>query len=289
MRGPMSASLESFRSAPNVIFIDGDNDLEPTSELSGYYRGLGCRHVVVLGRSAETFASFAAGDPPASVVAVGDAASTRAVQRYSAYIGPLNGKWCIDIGPRDFLFFPNAETRKLADLCQFLTDERRTTFFTIRLDVYADPEGERPALGPGSARWFFDTKGYSVTDDQSLNMHLWQGGFVERFPQSLGLSHRRHLSRISLYKASRDVMNAEDGVSLLPRRHNAAVCDWHLSPTGCVISDAAYRRWLSWYDGLNASEKRLARDQLLSAPRQVLDWSTSTLIDLGFMNRGQWF
>ncbi len=256
-----------------------------------HYRDQGFRHVVLLspdGASPGEDVRRMEGIDLRSITLVGGVAGTTLAALLRRR---LVGAWCLFVDDGDILVYPWRERRTIADLCQFVFDEQRRSFFTIRLDLYRDPEEGPARYQPGAPGWRFDHHGFSVREDAHRGSHIWEGGFTQRFLGEPPVISRfaSGLSRISLVLPDGLIAMSEDLQFVRPRRHNRPVSPWHLSPTGCVLSDRAWQEWMSWYQTLPEARRSRVREQLLSAPHLPADVSSEVLMEAGLMNCGQWF
>lgn len=196
-------------------------------------------------------------------------------------------KWSLILRSGELLLYPHFETRTISDLCQFLFDEHRRSFFAILLDLYRrdDDDGEA-GVAYGSGNWNFDRYGYDFAFNEFVQADLWHGGFLYRFPDVYREFGREHISRVPLVRAGFRTIATKDLILALPRRLNWASCSTHLSPTGCVVSDRAFQFWKS-QSTAGAAESR--RDKLVSAPSLPMRWRHRDLTTNGFMNAGQWY
>jgi hypothetical protein len=193
-------------------------------------------------------------------------------------------RWSLLLRAGEFLLYPYVETRTLPDLCQFLFDEGRRSLFCISLDLY--PIGANGGgLTSGSSNWAFDRFGYSFKFDEISQVDRWHGGFLYRFPNHLRAFGRPDLSRTPLTRTGRRVCHTRDLNLALPRRLNLANSTFHLSPTGCIVSNHAYRFFM-WRGSKDEPGDVIAK--LTSAPRLEMDWRHQSLVTNGLMNEGQW-
>lgn len=199
--------------------------------------------------------------------------------------------WSIVLKAGEFLLYPFVASRTIADLCKFLFDETRFTFFALRLDAYPLTH-EANTLSRQPSDWGVDRFGYHFAFDRQLQMDLWAGGFLQRFtfpPTTPWRDNFTNLSRIPMMRAGRRRCHGRDFVSVLPPHLNQACSAWHLSPTGCIVSAHAYQSFKAIHDGhATAPNSEEVWAKLRSAPHLRLNWKHEQLVDAGLMNLGQW-
>jgi hypothetical protein len=194
-------------------------------------------------------------------------------------------RWSLLLKAGELLLYPHFERRSLTDLCQFLFDEGRRSFFAIVLDAYPARAGDDPPFAPGAEGWAIDHFGYAFEFNELMQVDRWHGGFLYRYPDLLGRYGRPHIARTPMIRAGYRTYHTRDLTLALPRRLNLANSPHHLSPTGCIISDNAYEFWLARIDR-NRRDEELRK--LTSAPQLAFGWRHDELAEKGFMNLGQW-
>jgi len=175
-------------------------------------------------------------------------------------------QWCLILKAGDILAYPFFETRTIPDLCQFLFNEHRDTFFALQLEAY-HPSLDAKPLRDGAPGWRIDSHGYDFTFDDGLNADLWRGGLSSRTE-----GHDDHISRIPLYRLTGKIFPRADIKLVIPSRFNLACAAQHLSPTGCVLSDRAFRRWAKGMRAAPSDDVARRREKLLSAPHIEVKW-----------------
>lgn len=79
--------------------------------------------------------------------------------------------WCVSLDADELLVYPNCETVKLRDFCDFLDTEGAETFFTFLLDMYPDNGIENAIYTPGQP--FLDFSPYFDRDYKFVDrIHL---------------------------------------------------------------------------------------------------------------------
>lgn len=191
----------------------------------------------------------------------------------------LAGRWVLWLWNGEFFVFPYGETRTLADLAQFLDDERRVSVFTYALDLYADdlPREREP---PEEARLFFDRLGYHAFPRPDRQLRLF-GGLGWRF-EELTPAHMHQLGRATLLRPARGVHMGRDLLFEDPA-YSSVSAPWHHSPTAAVMT---LRR--SWRIFAHPRFPDLRRS-LHWHGTTPFEWSSRQLLELGMIEPGQWF
>ncbi len=203
----------------------------------------------------------------------------RAHKALTEVLKALTGRWVTWLWAGEFLFYPFAESRNLAELTGFLTDERRKMLYCYALDLYAAqmPRGDQD---PKDCGLHFDRIGYQPFPiaDKGLNLH---GGLGWRF-EELSPAEMHQIGRSTLIKV-------EEGMTLDRfwrfghPDFDSVSCPWHNSPTGAVMSlRRSYR--ITAHPGF----ADVASD-LMWQGSVPFDWSSRQLLELGMIEPGQWF
>jgi len=205
----------------------------------------------------------------------------------------VNG--CIAAGPgtwfyycynAEYLFFPFCEHRSVAELCAFVTEERRDTVLSYVIDLYAGDLWAHPgAVSLDDAH--LDRSGYYALarTDRHNNPAERQldffGGLRWRFEEHIPPGRRR-IDRVSLFRAKPGLTLRADHTFNDPE-YNTYACPWHHSPTAAIcsfrVAKALKRNPGSSFD-INSFRWHN------SAP---FEWHSQQLLTLGLMEPGQWF
>ncbi|MDE4175364.1 hypothetical protein PXK01_14470 [Phaeobacter sp. PT47_59] len=197
------------------------------------------------------------------------------------------GCWLYYCYNAEFLFFPFCETRTVAEMLAFHTEEKRSAMLTYVIDLYAgDLEAQPDAVSLSDA--YLDKSGYyaqaryigtnSTPEERQLDFF---GGVRWRHEEHIPWTSRK-IDRISLFRARADL-------ELLPNHtfniaeYNTYACPWHHNLTAAICS---FR-----------TAKALKRNPGSSFDIQTFRWRNSVpfewhsrqLLDLGLMEPGQWF
>lgn len=271
-----------FKAGPVALIFDEDGVM--LSETVAHHLRLGFAAVWVFGRNPVV------GTHPRPVrfvpePAANPAALAAAVSRASAKAG---GGWLYWGYNAEFLMFPFCETRRIADLTAFLREERRDAALAYAIDLYAGQSGtETPGVSMVDA--WMDGQGYYAASRPDPKNHGYPkerqldffGGLGWRFEEHVAPLDRR-IDRGALFRSGRRVALQPDR-TLTPDALNTFACAWHHSPTVCVLS---FRR-----------AKALCQLPAVTLPDNGFrwagsvrcDWTSRQLLELGFMEPGQWF
>ncbi len=206
-----------------------------------------------------------------------------AVNRIIAAAPPVWLYYCYNA---EFLFYPFCETRSVAEMLAFHTEERRDAVLTYVVDLYAgDLAADPEAVSLSDA--FIDKSGYYALARPDENGHPKErqldffGGLRWRFEEHIPPA-RRKIDRIALFRA-------KPGLHLRPdhtfndEEYNTYSCEWHHNLTAAICS---FR-----------TAKALKANAGSTFDIHTFRWHNSTeftwhsqqLLDLGLMEPGQWF
>jgi hypothetical protein len=200
----------------------------------------------------------------------------------------LPGRWIYFCFNAEFLFFPFCETRTVRDLLAFHTGERRRSMAACVVDLYA-PNLVTCPDGVSLACPHLDVAGYYALDHRDPD-NGWQpkdrqieifGGLRRRFEEHVPHDARR-IDRVPLFRARRG-LSLRDDLSFSDEEMNTRSCPWHRNVTAAVCSFRAAKA-LRRNPG-----SRAAIDSFRWRGSRRFDWSSEQLMDLGFMEAGQWF
>ncbi|MEM6624089.1 MAG: hypothetical protein AAF674_17845 [Pseudomonadota bacterium] len=235
---------------------------------------LGAASVLILG---ETGPLPRAACPTFQISDIGRGRET--VAQLNRLIDALDGRWILWHWNAEFFFFPFCETRRLADLTTFLSDERRPALYTYALDLYSYelPDGQVP---PEEAGLSFDVSGYHAFPEGNQQLTVY-GGLGWRF-QEFAPPEMSQIGRASLFRASKGVHMGRDFRFLDPD-YAAVACPWHNSPTGALMSLRRAYRVMAHPDFGDA------RSRVTWQGSRRFDWHSGQLLELGMIEPGQWF
>lgn len=208
-----------------------------------------------------------------------------AVNRVSAL---LPGAWIHFCHNAEYLFYPFCETRSIADVATFQTEERRDTLFTPIVDLYAGdfsahPDGvSRSAALLDSIGYYAlaredPTRGWQVKERQ-IDLY---GGLRWRFEEHVPWTRRR-IDRVSFFRA-RPGLELRGDFTFTIEEYNTLACPWHHNLSGAVCSFRTAKA-LRINPGSREAIPTFAWSH--SVP---FSWGSRQLLDLGLMEPGQWF
>ncbi|SDY35639.1 hypothetical protein [Citreimonas salinaria] len=217
-----------------------------------------------------------------------DAAEPDAVLRAVSRIADAApGRWFYWGYNAEFLFYPFAETRRVGEMLSFHAQERREAMLTYVIDLYAGDLGRHPDAVALDDAWL-DRMGYYAAAridpatakprERQLDIH---GGLRWRFEEHVP-PDRRRIDRIALFRARRGLTLRPDH-TLSVEEMNTYACPWHNSLTAAVMSFRAAKALRFNPDSREAIDTFRWRN---SVPFQ---WHSRQLLDLGFIEPGQWF
>ncbi|MFZ5962022.1 hypothetical protein ACOXXX_03645 [Thalassococcus sp. BH17M4-6] len=198
------------------------------------------------------------------------------------------GVWIYYCYNAEYLFFPFAETRTVAELLAFHTEERRDAMLTYVIDLYAGDLWRYPnAVSLDEA--YMDRSGYYALarPDPANHNHPkerqldFYGGLRWRYEEHVP-QVRRKIDRIALFRA-KPGLKLRDDHTFSDEEYNTYACPWHNNLTSAIVS---FR-----------TAKALKSNPGSTFDIQTFRWHNSTpfewhsrqLLDLGLMEPGQWF
>lgn len=196
------------------------------------------------------------------------------------------GTWLYYGYNAEYLFFPFSDHRRVTELLEFHTQERRPAMLSYVIDLYA-PDLSRFPDAVSIEEAMFDAKGYYALArrdrdgnhfDRQLNFY---GGLRWRFEEYLP-ENRRRLDRISLFRAApglRIGMNHRFN----DEEYNTYSSPWHNNLTSAVMSFRVAKALLR----NPGSRNNISAFTWRNSTR--FEWSAQQLMDLGLMEPGQWF
>jgi len=196
------------------------------------------------------------------------------------------GIWFFCCYNAEYLFFPFCETRSVGEMLAFHAEERRDAMLAYVIDLYADDLTRFPD-GVSRETAMFDGAGYySLTrmgtdnrpKDRQLDMF---GGLRWRFEEHIP-QHRRRIDRIALFRA-KPGLRIDGGYLFNDEEYNTYACPWHHNLTAAICSFRAAKALRT-----NPSS-RFAVESFTWGESLRFDWTSRQLLDLGFIEPGQWF
>ncbi|TKB45174.1 glycosyltransferase family 2 protein [Thalassotalea mangrovi] len=91
-----------------------------------------------------------------------------------------SGHWCLTCDPDEFLVYPKQEEMDLKQLCQYLQQTHRPSFYTNMVDMYGKGALKECLYQPGSdplqSHPYFDRSGYFYRENKAYSSLWAQGG-----------------------------------------------------------------------------------------------------------------
>lgn len=215
--------------------------------------------------------------------------------------------WCLTVDPDELLIFPYCEERNLHELTEFLDSEKKENFFCLMLDMYSKvPVSEAhcaPQQHPLEVTPYFDPDGY-VQNPNPINWDVFiQGGPRRRVVFHDNPEKAPALNKTPLIKWKWHYSYISSMHCAIPKRLNRPHARDHLSPTGCILhfkflsvlqtkaqeeierkehydNSIEYKKYSRFIDD--------AEDRLYYSESKKFE-NSKQLINLGLMNKGQWF
>ena len=207
-------------------------------------------------------------------------------QEMNAIISALPRQWIYCCYNGEYLFYPFCESRSIGEMIAFTTEERRMTIPTTVVDLYAGNLRQSPD-GVDVTNTYLDRLGYYEQirqDDQNVPLERQVnifGGLRRRFEEHVPWKKRR-LDRVALFQAVRGLKFQPDFTFNRPE-FNTISCPWHHNVTAAIGSFRAAKS-LRRNPG-----SRNAISSFQWPGSEQFKWHSQHLMDLGFMEPGQWF
>ncbi|MEM9395541.1 MAG: hypothetical protein AAGA38_16900 [Pseudomonadota bacterium] len=266
-----------------VALIFAEDGVELASTLQ-HHLDKGFRETVLFGAGALPLPETLAGQVHRVDFQVSGRASVAEVVTRVSVEAP--GTWFYWGYNAEYLFYPFAETRSVGELLAFHAEERRDAMVTYVIDLYA---GDLAATPTGVARddAFFDRIGYFSLDrhgegnERLERQHDIYGGLRWRFEEHVSPELRR-IDRVGLFRAKPGLELREDFTFSDPE-YNTIACKWHHNLTAAVCSFKAAKALKANPGSTHAIDSFRWQN---SVP---FKWSSAQLLELGFIEPGQWF
>ncbi|MDJ0995547.1 MAG: hypothetical protein QNI90_18355 [Dinoroseobacter sp.] len=266
-----------------VALIFAEDGVELASTLQ-HHLDKGFRAVVMLGAKAlQVPEELAARVHRVGFEERGRAVVAKAVTRIAA---AAPGTWFYWGYNAEYLFYPFAETRSVAELLAFHSEERRDAMVTYVVDLYAGDLKDAPG-GVARDQACFDRIGYYALARHSADGARLErqqdiyGGLRWRFEEHVPYETRR-IDRIGLFKAKPGLVLRPDFTFSEPE-YNTISCQWHHNLTAAVCSFRAAKALKSNPGSAQAIQSFHWQN---SVP---FEWTSQQLLELGFIEPGQWF
>ena len=198
------------------------------------------------------------------------------------------GEWFYYGYNAEYLFHPFCETRNVAEMLAFHTEERRDAVLTYVIDLYSDDLQAHPnAVSLDNAH--LDRSGYYALARKDLENQGhpkerqldFYGGLKWRYEEHVP-AHRRKIDRIALFRAKPGLVLRPDD-TFNDEEYNTYACPWHHNITAAVCSFRTAKA-LKTNPG---STDTIETFKWHNSAR--FEWHSRQLLDLGLMEPGQWF
>ncbi len=208
------------------------------------------------------------------------------VDTVNRIIDAAPGIWLYYCFNAEYLFYPFCETRSVAEMLTFHTEERRDAVLTYVVDLYAADLGEFPdAVCIEDAH--LDKSGYYALgrtgeDGNPRDRQLdFFGGLRWRFEEHVPPASRK-IDRIALFRAKKG-LRLRANHTFSDEEYNTYSCPWHHNITAAICSFRTAKALRG-----NAGSAFEIHDFRWhnSTP---FSWHSSQLLNLGLMEPGQWF
>lgn len=196
------------------------------------------------------------------------------------------GIWLYYCYNAEFLFYPFCETRSVAELLAFHTEERRDAMLTYVVDLYASDLAATPsAVSTEDA--FLDRSGYYALSRPDVIGHPKErqldffGGLRWRFEEHIP-KEKRKIDRIALFRSKKG-LTLRDDHTFSDEEYNTYACPWHNNITAAICSFRTAKALKS-----NPGSK-FEIENFRWHNSTPFKWHSQQLLDLGLMEPGQWF
>lgn len=188
----------------------------------------------------------------------------------------------------EYLYYPFCESRTVAEMLAFHTEERRDAMLCYVVDLYAgDLDRHSSAVSLEDAH--LDKSGYYAlarknvaNADQPLDRQLdFFGGLRWRYEEHVP-APRRNIDRIALFRA-KPGLKLRANHTFSDEEYNTFACPWHHNLTAAVCSFRTAKA-LKANPGSTFDIHNFRWHN--STP---FEWHSRQLLDLGLMEPGQWF
>lgn len=195
------------------------------------------------------------------------------------------GKWIYYGFNAEYLYFPFCDTRSILDAITFMEEERREAVFTYTIDLYphdleAHPNGIDIETAHMDRNGYYGMERFEGPDKIERQPEIF-GGLRWRFEEHVPWVKRR-IDRISMFKASKGLEIGVD-LRLNAPEMNTVSCEWHNNMTMAVMSFRVAKSLM--YNPGSAD----TIDTFAWGSSVKFHWSSKQLLELGFMETGQWF
>jgi hypothetical protein len=290
------ASLQSFLAARAAVMARGPFAvimLEDPVEIGStirHHQNLGFRHVIVLAPPAlslpeDLTGALVAASPRLHLITDDPFAEHALPRAVNMLASAAPGQWFYYGYNAEYLFFPFCETRRVGEMLNFHTEEKRDAMLCYVIDLYADDLSRFPdAVSLEHAH--FDRAGYFAQvrggeggpKERQLDFF---GALRWRFEEHVA-PERRRIDRIALFRADPQARLRPD-YTLTHEEMNTYASPWHNNLTAAICSFRAAKALRTNPGSRHAIGSFLWRNS------ERFRWDSHQLMDLGLMEPGQWF
>jgi hypothetical protein len=204
----------------------------------------------------------------------------------TAIIGLCPDRWIYYGFNAEYLFYPFCETRSISEMLAFHTEERRDAMFGTVVDLYAADLAENPDAVALEDAWFDGSAYFSRNREDSEHQPLDRqveifGGLRWRFEDDVPHTRRR-IDRIPIFRAKPGLRLTNEHLTN-DHEMNTVSCPWHNNITVAIAS----------FRTAKALRANTAATQTIPTfcwqNSVAFEWHSKQLLDLGFIEPGQWF
>lgn len=197
----------------------------------------------------------------------------------------FQNRWIFHCFNAEFLYFPFCETRSIGDFISFSDEERRKSIAGVIVDLYTREQNPK-SYGYDISNALMDGAGYFSTysndADNVENRFVQASGGLRWRHEEFFPWNRRTISRTPMFKTDIELKVNPDFTANL-NNYGTIQAPWHRSPTVVVASFRAAK-----YLRMN-----LIHEQSLEhfdwAQSITFEHTSAQLMEMGFMEPGQWF
>ena len=206
----------------------------------------------------------------------------------NAVVAAAPGTWFYYCYNAEYLFYPFCESRSVAEMLAFHTEERRDAMLCYVIDLYAgDLDAHPSAVTLEDA--YLDKSGYYALARNDPDNHNYPrerqldffGGLRWRYEEHIP-APRRKIDRIALFRAKPGLELRADH-TFNDQEYNTYACPWHHNITAAICSFRTAKA-LKANPGSTFDIHNFRWHN--STP---FEWHSRQLLDLGLMEPGQWF
>ncbi|MFQ3183479.1 MAG: hypothetical protein ACI9RO_000133 [Alteromonas macleodii] len=186
----------------------------------------------------------------------------------------------------EFLFYPFMEHRSVGEMITFNVEEKRSAVLTYVIDLYTGDLLQHPNAVCVKDAHLDRTGYYALARTDCSNNHLERqldffGGLRWRFEEHIPISRRR-IDRVSIFRNKPGLVFLSDHRFNDPE-YNTYACPWHNNLTAAICS---FRTAKALKRNSGSTFKIDTFKWHNSAP---FEWHSQQLLELGFIEPGQWF